>query len=99
MPTKKPNKRKKPSTRRTSPVVGDDTGLALHGLAKEVGDISEGLHKLYHLEQLADNVGDLGQALHALANATAISVIAKYGSEGDRAVALSHLKNWFEDFR
>jgi hypothetical protein len=81
----------------------DDFGSAAYGLAKAIEGAGESvagkLHDLYHIEQIADHLGNLGSALNGLANATALSVIAQYGSTEDRAEAVSHLKSWFEEFR
>jgi hypothetical protein len=94
--------KKKPSKSKKSPAVKDDgsTGQALYGLTKELGSIlADELHPLYHLEEMAQSVNDVAVAMDTLARATAMSVIAKNGSEEDRAKAVSFLKNWFEDFR
>jgi hypothetical protein len=79
--------------------IGDDTGTALYGLAKELGGVAEELRSLYHIESMSDHIGDLASALHDLANATAMSVIARSGTDEDRAVAVAYLKRWFDDFR
>jgi hypothetical protein len=79
--------------------AGDDTGIALHGLAKEIGGVAEELRTLYHLESVSEHMGQLASALTALANATAMSVIARSGTDDDRSVAVAYLKRWFEDFR
>jgi hypothetical protein len=82
--------------------AADDTSSAIGTLARAVSDVAEEVRPLYHIESLADNAGHLSAvaaALESLANATAMSVIAKNGSEEDRAIAVAHLKGWFEDFR
>jgi hypothetical protein len=97
--TKMPEKTDLAIAPRTPRNTDDDTGTALHGLAKEVSGVAEELRTLYHIESLSDHVGELASALHNLANATAMSVIAKSGTDEDRAVAVAYLKRWFEDFR
>jgi len=52
-----------------------------------------------HLESISGQMADIALALHALADATAMSVIANSGMEGDRAKAVGHLKDWFENSR
>jgi hypothetical protein len=69
------------------------------GTVKGLDDLTYNLQPLYHIESLADNVGELASALHGLANATAMSVIAKNGTQDDRAVAVEYLKRWFDDFK
>jgi len=51
------------------------------------------------IESVSDNVGELASALRDLANATAMSVIAKSGTDEDRMVAIAYLKRWFVEFR
>jgi hypothetical protein len=61
-----------------------EIGQGLYGLGKELEEIANQLRKLgelSELEPLSDNVADMARALHALANATALSVIAKHGTE------------------
>jgi len=76
-----------------------DVGMGLHGLGTAVESIADELRPLYHIEQLSENVAELAAAVHSLAQANALSVIAKNGNQADRSVALEHLKGWFEDFR
>jgi hypothetical protein len=95
---------KKPATVETPASRNDDLGSAVYGLAKEIkgaGDsVAEELRPLYHIEVIADNLGTLASALDGLAHATAMSVIAQYGSNEDRAVVVAYLKRWFvEEFR
>ena len=52
-----------------------------------------------HLESISGQMADIALALQALADATAMSVIANSGVEGDRARAVGHLKDWFENSR
>lgn len=89
----------KTNTAKTPADIGDYTGTALSSLAQEVGGIAEELRPLYHIESISDNIGELASALRGLADATAMSVIAKNGNEEDGAVAVEHLKRRFEDFR
>jgi hypothetical protein len=87
---------KKPTAVTTSASSEDDVGRAVYGLAKEVAGAADGiadkLEPLYH-------IGDLALALYRLANATAFSVIARYGSDEDRATVVKEMKEWFEEFR
>ena len=92
-----------PKTKAAKPPQGsedplDDIGVAIGSVAQAIDRI-DGLDKLYHLETLADNVGGLEGPLHSLAEAVAMSVIARYGDDDDRAKAVAHLKRWFDDFR
>jgi hypothetical protein len=92
----------KPSKTNVPPVprnTGDDVGMALHGLAKELGAVAEELHPLCHVESMSDHIGSLAAAVSDLARATAMSVIAKRGTDEDRAVAIEYLKGWFDEFR
>jgi hypothetical protein len=92
----------KPSKTNVPPVTrntGDDVGTALRGLAKEVGTVAEELHPLRHVESMSDHIGSLAAAVSDLARATAMSVIAKSGTDEDRAVAIVYLKGWFDEFR
>ncbi len=84
-----------PSKNETPP----KTVKEVDGLAKAVESVADELRPLYHLEPVADHIGSLASALNTLANATAMSVIAKNGTEEDRAVVVAYLKNWFEEFR
>jgi hypothetical protein len=78
--------------------AANDTSSAIGALAGAVSDISEEVRPLYHTESIADHIGELASALDSLAKATAMSVIAKNGSKEDRAIAVAHLKRWFEEF-
>lgn len=84
------------STKLKSAEIGGDTGVALHGLARTIEGISEELRPLYHIEAVADNLASLATALDGLSDATALGVIAQYGSSEDRAKAVARLKGWFE---
>lgn len=90
----------KPSpTKSAKSKVGDDTGIGLLAIAKAIDGLSEEFHKMYYLEMLADHLADAAVGLHDLAHATALSVIARNGTEDERRVAIEHLKHWFhEDF-
>jgi len=66
------------------------------GLAKEIAEV---LRPLYHIEEIADNLGTLASALDGLTHATAMSVIAQYGSNEDRGAAVNYLKRWFDELR
>lgn len=77
--------------------VNPPVSPATDELADAVDSVAEELRPLYHLEPVADNIGELANALHRLANATALSVIAKHGTEKDREAAVAHLKRWFQD--
>ena len=79
-------------------IAADNTSSAIGALAMAVSDVSKEVRPLYHIESVADHIGELASALDSLAKATAMSVIAKNGSEEDRAIAVAHLKRWFDDF-
>ena len=84
------------------PAAMDDIGSAIGALASAVSGISDELRPFYHIEPLADNVAhlsDVAAALGNLANATAMSIIAKNGTDEDRAIAVAYLKGWFEEFK
>lgn len=76
-----------------------DMGMALVGLAEELGGVGEELRPLHHIETMADNIAELANALHHLANATALSVIAQHGTDEDRTTVVASLKRWFDEFR
>ncbi len=78
------------------PASSDELGLAVTDLAKAIESIAEELRPLYHIEQVADNLGALAPELDGLGKVTAMSVIARYGSDEDRAAAVAYLKDWFE---
>ncbi len=92
---------KKPKA--VKPANNGDLGRAVFGLAKEVAggleSIAEELRRLRYVEDAADSLSELASALHGLANATALSVVAQYGSNEDRAAVVDKLKRWFEEFR
>lgn len=76
------------------------TGLGLLGVAKAIDGLSEEFGKVFYLETLADNAGHMSVALDSLAHATAMSVIARYGTEHDKEIAITYLKRWFwDDFK
>lgn len=78
---------------------GNDAGTAPHGLAKAVGCIAEELRPLCHIGSLSGNIGELASALRNLANANAMSVIARSGTEEDRMIVVAYLKRWFKEFQ
>jgi hypothetical protein len=90
---------KKPQSVKLAVMPNDETGQGLYGLAKELSGVAEELRPLYHIETVADNIGELASALHYLAQATALSAIAKNGTEEERKIALTSLKAGFEEFR
>ena len=65
-------------------------------LAKAVESVAEELRPLYKIEETNDALGELASALHHLAHAQAMSVIAEFGSEKDRATAVEYLKRQYE---
>jgi hypothetical protein len=75
-----------------------DIGHGFYGLGKEIEGVAEESRPLYHLELLAEYLGSLASALDNLANATAISAIAKHGTEEDRTRAIEYLKQYFRDW-
>jgi hypothetical protein len=48
------------------------------------------------LKSISDQMADIALALRALADAAAMSVIARNGTEEDRANVVADLKGWFE---
>jgi hypothetical protein len=75
----------------------DDIQGPLALIAEALGDI-RGIVKLRHLETIADNLGDLSTALVALADASAMQVIAEHGSDDDRKAVVQLLKSRLEGF-
>jgi hypothetical protein len=74
---------------------GGDLGTGLYALAKAVEGLGE-LPASYRIEEISDSLGGISAALDRLANTTAMSVIAQYGTNEDRAAAVKHLKRRFE---
>ena len=52
-------------------------------------------HLIKDIEELHPPLGDIVAALDRLVNVTAMSVIAQFGSSGDRAAAVAYLKHQF----
>ena len=78
--------------------ASNDAGIARHSLAKEIGGVAGELRPLNHIESGSESMGELALALQHLSDATALSVIAKNGTDEDRAVVVAKLKRWFEEF-
>lgn len=92
MPNEKTTAKKK-TTRRTRE-------QPLESVACQIGSIAEQLEICRdYVEQMAEGISEIPMALTAVANATALSVIAQYGSAEDRVIAMGILKRWFDDFR
>lgn len=87
---------KKSTAKKAAKKSSDDQGMALHGLAKEVGGIAEELGNLYKLETIGDNLAEIASALSHLANATALAIIAENGTDEERAEAVRKAKGWFD---
>lgn len=82
---------------------GSDTATALFGFAKElsgeIGEVAHELRHLYHMDTLSQNTGELASALAHLAEVTAFSIVARYGTDEDRALVVAKLKRRFEDLQ
>jgi hypothetical protein len=87
---------KKSTAKKAAKKSSDDQGMALHGLAKEIGGLSEELGHLYKLENIADNLGEIGSSIGLLAHATLLSIIAKNGTPEEKAEAVQKAKAWLE---
>lgn len=85
MPTKTKKAKKIPTMKRAS-------------LADQLGSIADSFDKMYQIENVADNLASVGVALDHLAEASAMSVIAEYGTEEDRKTAVDYLKRRYEEF-
>ena len=83
---------------KTTKNSSDEDGMALHGLAKEIGGLGEEFGHLYKLENIADNLGEIASALNQLANAMTLSVIAQNGTAEERARAVQKAKHWLDSF-
>jgi len=79
--------------------ASDDLGSGFLALATAVDGIAEELRPLYKIEDLNDNLAGIASSIHDLANATKLSLIAKHGSDGDRARVVAWLKGDFPALR
>jgi NTP pyrophosphatase (non-canonical NTP hydrolase) len=80
-----------------------DTGSGLFGVAKElgseIGEVAQELRHLSYVETLSDHTADLASALADLAEVTALSIVARHGTDEDRALVVAKLKRRFEDLQ
>lgn len=55
----------------------------------------------YKIEGLSESISNTGidTSIDHLADAVALSIIAQHGNEEDRAIVVSKLETWFEEFR
>ena|SRR5258708_7206374 len=75
-----------------------DTGTGLYALAKAIEGVGEELQPLYKIEDLNDRLNDIASALYELARASQMGLIAQYGGEEDREIALKYLKGHFDGY-
>jgi hypothetical protein len=87
-------------TTKPVPTAGgnDEIGLGLHGLAKAMEGVGEELQPLYKIEELNEALSAIASALHDQANISRMSIVAQYGTQEDREVALKYLKDHFEGY-
>ncbi len=64
-------------------------------LAKAIEGLGE-LPASYRIEEISDHLASLASEIGTLAHTSAMSVIAQYGTEADRAAAVKYLKRYFE---
>jgi mono/diheme cytochrome c family protein len=64
-------------------------------LAKAIEGLGE-LPASYRIEEISEHLASLASELRSLAHASAMSIIAQYGTDEDRAAVVKYLKHHFE---
>ena len=73
-----------------------DVGSGLYAVGKAVESVAEELQPLYKIEELNEALNNIAQAIYDRANLSAMGLIAQYGTDEDREIALKYLKDHFQ---
>jgi hypothetical protein len=86
---------KKIKTTKESKGKGEDNSLAIGAVAEALSNAASALGPLYKIEETNDALSGIASALYEQASISRMGIIAQYGTEEDREIALKYLKDHF----